>query len=126
MTYFIAKAIHLAGMSIWMGTLVLSAWSLTDSPFTKSQLIRGRRIMTLGLIATWTAGLWLAVRGDWFSSSWLAYKLSLVLLITVLHSIVLGKLYLAKVEKRLFFTAIPSLVTCLVFVIAFLAGSKLG
>ena len=90
------KALHIIAVIAWMaGMLYLprlfvyhcetEKGSTTSETFKVMERRLLKAIMNPALIATWLAGLYLAVAGHWFAAGWLHGKLLLVVLMTGAH-----------------------------------------
>ena len=94
MTYALLKAGHLISLFVWIGgmTAVALALRYPDGTFLTQIKAYDRRITSPAMVAAWIFGISLAVMGGWFSQSWLAIKILLVLILSGLHGVLAGKL----------------------------------
>ena len=88
------KALHLASAGVWIGgmTLVAALAAGADAAHAAALRRAWARIVTPAMLAALALGLWLALDGGWFRSSWLPPKLVLVLLLAGLHGVLSGRL----------------------------------
>lgn len=99
MTYLWLKALHLAAVLAWSGSLLLlgvAAASLGRSggvllPHEKRMgqafLRWDRRVTVPAMVAMWGLGIALASLGGWFGAGWLYAKLVLVFALSGLHGV---------------------------------------
>ncbi|WP_181705114.1 protoporphyrinogen oxidase HemJ [Chthonobacter rhizosphaerae] len=96
--YLWLKTAHILSLIAWMAAVfylprlfVYHADAVKGSPTSETFKVMERRllkaIMTPAMIATWIFGLWLAIRGGWFTdgSLWLHLKLVFVLALSGFH-----------------------------------------
>lgn len=92
------KALHVIAVIAWMaGMLYLprlfvyhceaSAGSVQSETFKVMERRLLRAIINPAMVVTWTLGLWLAWRGDWFTVPWLQAKLALVVALSAVHGL---------------------------------------
>lgn len=124
MLYFFLKATHITTVVVWMGAMITASAFMVKAPPTQPQLNWLRRVMTIGLIFTWTTGLWIAIDAGWFKASWMHYKMLAVLLLTALHGVLVGRLRKQLTQHGAFWKALPIIIFALVFGAAFLASAK--
>jgi putative membrane protein len=105
MLYAWLKVLHILALIAWMaGMLYLprlfvyhaeaEAGSVQSETFKVMERRLLKAIMNPAMIVTWIFGLWLAIQGGWFASSWLHAKLALVIAMSGLHG------YLAATTRR--------------------------
>ncbi|MEM7284371.1 MAG: CopD family protein [Pseudomonadota bacterium] len=101
MSYALTKAAHLVSLFVWISGMVAVALSLRQPvPVFLSQLRAYDRVVTSpAMVAAWIFGILLAVQGSWFAHSWLATKIVLVLVLSGLHGMLVGKLRRATSGK---------------------------
>ena len=94
MTYALLKAAHLISLFVWIGGMVAVAIALRhpDQSFLDQLKVYDRAITSPAMVTAWMFGISLAVMGGWFSQSWLAIKIPLVLVLSGLHGVLAGKL----------------------------------
>ena len=102
--YLWIKAAHVLSVLLFIGgtiALLLASVSLGsrrfDEPDPATSLRASvrwwdRRITVPAMIGAWGFGLWIAVSGGWFASTWLQAKLLLVVFISGLHGVLAGRL----------------------------------
>ncbi len=104
MTLLWVKGFHVAAVVTWVGGLLMLALmlgALARAPVR--QLPQERRLMiavgrwnrtitTPAMALTWVLGITMATHAGWFSSTWLAAKLLLVLALSALHGVMTGTL----------------------------------
>ncbi|MFZ5784599.1 MAG: protoporphyrinogen oxidase HemJ [Pseudomonadota bacterium] len=96
MLYESLKALHIIAVIAWMAGLLylprLFVYHADTEPGSSQsetfkvmerRLLRG--IMNPAMILVWILGLLLAWRGEWWSAGWLHAKLTLVVVLTVVH-----------------------------------------
>lgn len=88
--YVIIKALHITAVIVWIGTMAVAPLLRHRTPAPLRASIRG--LMSVGLIATWLAGLSLATSAGVLSTQWLRAKLLLVLLLSAWHGVMAGQL----------------------------------
>jgi putative membrane protein len=92
------KTLHILAVIAWMAGMlylprlfVYHAEAATGTPQSETFKIMERRLLKAiinpAMIVTWVAGLWLAVKGGWFSggNGWLHAKIALVVLMSGVH-----------------------------------------
>ena len=90
------KAFHVVAVIAWMaGMLYLprlfvyhceaAPGSAESETFKRMERRLLKAIINPAMIVTWLAGLYLAWRGHWFSSTWLHAKLALVIILSGVH-----------------------------------------
>ena len=92
------KTLHILSIIAWMAGMlylprlfVYHADAATGTPQSETFKIMERRLLKAiinpAMIVTWVAGLWLAVKGGWFSggNGWLHAKIALVVLMSGVH-----------------------------------------
>lgn len=94
MIYALTKAAHLVSLFVWIGGMVTVALSLKyPAPSLLHSLRSYDRLVTSpAMVAAWVFGILLAVQGGWFAYSWLAIKIPVVLVLSGLHGVLVGKL----------------------------------
>ncbi|MEL6678157.1 MAG: CopD family protein [Pseudomonadota bacterium] len=94
MLYEIAKGAHLLSLFIWIGGMiaVLVALRAPQREFLQAIKVYDRSVTTPAMIAALIFGVLLGVLGGWFSSGWLGLKIILVLVLTGLHGVLVGRL----------------------------------
>lgn len=94
MMYSLTKAAHLVSLFVWIGGMVAVALSLRYPVLTYLQKLKAfdRLVTSPAMVAAWLFGILLAVQGGWFTQSWLAMKIPLVLILSALHGVLAGKL----------------------------------
>ena len=90
--YDLVKAIHVVAVILWIGVTVAALATLAAPAPLTALADRLRALMSGGLVATWLAGLALAMLGGWFRAEWLQAKLVLVLTLTAAHGVIAGRL----------------------------------
>ena len=90
----LAKAAHIVCLFAWIAGMVAVALSLRFPvlAFMKQLKAYDRAVTTPAMILAWCLGLFLAMQGGWFSQSWLALKILLVLILSGIHGALTGKL----------------------------------
>lgn len=94
--YLWLKALHIIAVIAWMAGLLylprLFVYHCEAEPGSKQSetfKVMERRLLKAiinpAMIVTWLAGLYLAWRGHWFSSTWLHAKLALVIILSGVH-----------------------------------------
>ena len=96
--YLWMKSVHIFAVIAWMAGMlylprifVYHAEIGPKTPQAETFKVMERRllkgIINPAMIATWVAGLWLAVKGDWFvpGNGWLHVKIALVVVLSGLH-----------------------------------------
>ncbi|MCB8840569.1 protoporphyrinogen oxidase HemJ [Aurantimonas sp. VKM B-3413] len=96
--YLWIKSIHIFAVIAWMAGMlylprlfVYHAEAGPKTPQSETFKVMERRllkgIINPSMIATWVAGVWLAVQGDWFTpgNSWLHAKILLVVVLSGIH-----------------------------------------
>jgi protoporphyrinogen IX oxidase len=94
--YLWLKAFHLVVVIGWIagmaGILYLFAWhARTDAGSAPAAILTAieqraiRLVVNPGMVIAWGVGLWLAWKGEWFSSGWLQAKLVLVMILSGVH-----------------------------------------
>ena len=94
MLYEIAKVAHLLSLFIWIGGMiaVLVALHAPQREVLQAIKVYDRSVTTPAMIAALIFGILLGVLGGWFSSGWLGLKIILVLALTGLHGVLVGRL----------------------------------
>lgn len=94
MLYDLTKAAHLVLLFVWIGGMVAVALSLryVAAEFLKPLKAYDRAVTTPAMIGALGFGILLAIQGGWFTSPWLGGKIILVLALSSLHGILLGRL----------------------------------
>lgn len=98
MSYEILKALHLISVISWMAGLlylprifVYHAQAEVRSDVSETFKVMERKllryIMNPAMIATWVFGLWLLIEYELYKQPWMHAKLTLVILMTVVHHI---------------------------------------
>ena len=94
MIYLWLKALHVAAVLVWTGGLLTAAFASARAPKSVADmsLIEAiqrfdARITSPAMFVVWSAGLTLAVLGQWFPSPWLVAKLAVVVVLSALHGI---------------------------------------
>ena len=96
MLYEVLKALHIIAVIAWMAGLlylprlfVYHAEAGNGSPQSETFKVMERRlyrgIMNPAMMLVWIFGLAVAWKGDWFHGGWLHAKLTLVIVLTVVH-----------------------------------------
>ncbi|MGE5517608.1 MAG: protoporphyrinogen oxidase HemJ [Bacteroidota bacterium] len=94
--YLWFKALHVIAVISWMAGLLylprlfvyhceVEAGSATSEKFKVMERRLLKAIMTPAMVVAWAVGLFLAVKGGLFQDGWFHVKLSLVVLMTVAH-----------------------------------------
>ena len=96
--YLWIKSIHIFAVIAWMAGMlylprlfVYHAEAGPGTPQSETFKVMERRllkgIINPSMIATWVAGLWLAVNGDWFTpgNGWIHVKILLVVILSGIH-----------------------------------------
>ena len=98
------KALHIAAIVTWVsGLLLLALLTRVLATAPAPSLPQERRLMAAvgrwdrtvtspAMVLAWVLGISLAVHGGWFTSSWLAIKLVLVMSLSALHGVLAGRL----------------------------------
>ena len=102
MTYVLLKSAHIFFVVAWMvGLLYLPRLLVYHAEATpggehsetlktmERRLLKG--IMTPSMIVTWVLGIWLATHIAVWDQGWLAAKMAIVLLLTILHFWLAGR-----------------------------------
>lgn len=95
--YFLAKTLHLISMTAWMAGMfylprlyAYHAAVAVGSEMSEQFKIMERRLLRIiinpAMICTWGFGIWLAIQTDGFAQGWLHAKLSLLVLMQLLHA----------------------------------------
>lgn len=104
MLYLLLKALHVTAVITWLSgmlvvTVAVNPVSLGHDVNQSSRstllyrLSQWERYMTTpSMLIVWAAGLTLAISGHWFPQPWLMAKLALVLLLSALHGLLIGRL----------------------------------
>lgn len=104
MTFLWVKAMHIAAVVTWVAGLLMLALLLSvlatapapSLPQERRLMVALRRwdrtITSPAMVLAWVLGISLAVHGGWFTSSWLAAKLVLVMSLSALHGVLSGTL----------------------------------
>ena len=94
MTYALLKAAHLVSLFVWIGGMAAMAIALRhpERLFLIQLKTYDRAITSPAMVAAWVFGISLAAMGGWFSQSWLAFKIPLVLILSGMHGVLAGKL----------------------------------
>ena len=104
MLYTWLKVVHIAADIVWMGGMVLLAWTLSarrsqssDTPLITVQgveaVIRWDRMVTAPAMGVaWVSGIIIALMWGWFTEPWLLLKLMLVLVLSAMHGALSGRL----------------------------------
>jgi protoporphyrinogen IX oxidase len=90
--YEVVKAVHVTAIVTWMGAMIVTPMALAGGPPAPVFVRLLRTTLSIGLVATWCAGLWLATTGDWFRADWLQAKLAIVIALSALHGVLSGRL----------------------------------
>jgi putative membrane protein len=96
--YLWVKAFHIIAVIAWMaGMLYLprlfvyhcdaEPGSIQSETFKTMERRLLRAIINPAMVATWVLGLWLGWQGSWFAAPWLQAKLSLVIVMSVVHGL---------------------------------------
>lgn len=126
MIYALLKAAHLISLFVWIGGMVAVAIALRhpDRSFLVQLKVYDRAVTSPAMVAAWIFGISLAVMGGWFSQSWLAIKIPLVLVLSGLHGALAGKLRRYASEAvaiepsgRLFLPIVLALVAMIVLLV---------
>jgi putative membrane protein len=96
--YLWMKTLHILALIAWMAGMlylprlfVYHAEAGAGTPQSETFKVMERRLLKAiinpAMIVTWVAGLWLAIKGGWFSggNGWLHAKILLVVLLSGLH-----------------------------------------
>lgn len=104
MTFLWVKAMHIAAVVTWVAGLLMLALLLSvlatapapSLPQERRLMVALRRwdrtITSPAMVLAWVLGISLAVHGGWFTSSWLAAKLVLVMSLSALRGVLSGTL----------------------------------
>ena len=114
MLYLVLKALHVAAVITWIGGMLTVAIILACSGLQHSQDIYwlnglrawDRRVTTPAMLLAWVLGLGLASIGDWFPQAWLMAKLVLVLILSGVHGMLVGRL--RSLSSRPLAVALPN------------------
>ncbi len=123
--YETLKVIHLTSVVVWMGGMIVAS-AIPVGDLSEKGVRNVRLLLTIGIVATWLAGLVLAQQGGWFSAPWLHAKLALVTLLSGLHGVVVarlrGRAYASS--DSLLWTSLPWAMSAAVFLVVYLATLK--
>jgi putative membrane protein len=92
--YELLKTAHITFMVIWMSGMVFVTLFLSKPLPEKTVAIRryDRKVTTPAMILTWMCGAGLSVHASWFGANWLWVKLILVVALSALHGMLVGRL----------------------------------
>jgi putative membrane protein len=94
--YLWIKTLHIVAVISWMAGLLYlprlfvyhceaEMGSRQSETFKVMERRLLRAIMTPAMVVTWATGLWMASQAGFFQAGWLHAKLTLVLMLTVVH-----------------------------------------
>lgn len=105
MDYLWLKALHIVAVVTWIGGILVVGVTLaavsgardqqeiaTRSAFLVHVRRWDQRVTSPAMLLVWIFGLALALTGNWFPQPWLLAKLALVLLLSVQHGVLSGRL----------------------------------
>lgn len=104
MIFLWIKAFHVAAVVAWVGgllalSLMLGLLSTAPVPYLPQErrlmVALGRwdrAVTTPAMMLAWVLGMTMAIHAGWFSTSWLAIKLVLVMALSALHGVMAGSL----------------------------------
>ncbi|WP_213735879.1 CopD family protein [Bradyrhizobium sp. dw_411] len=105
MDYLWLKALHIVAVVTWIGGMLVVAVTITAASGGRAQqetamhsavlaAVRrwDQRVTSPAMILVWILGIALALTGSWFPQGWLLAKLVSVLLLSVLHGGLSGRL----------------------------------
>ncbi|HVG46693.1 MAG TPA: CopD family protein [Rubellimicrobium sp.] len=92
MGYGLILNLHQLAMAVWVLSMIVAPLMVARrrDPAVGRRILR--TVATPAMVLTWLFGIWLAVQGGWFTMGWLHVKLLLVLALSALHGIALGRL----------------------------------
>lgn len=114
MIYLLLKTIHIASVMVWVGGMLLLAFTISaaSAPPLPSQsdergiigaVVRWDRSVTVTAMSlAWLCGITMALQGKWFPTFWLGMKLMLVIFLSALHG------YQSGCLKRLLTSSEPA------------------
>ncbi len=94
MLYELTKAAHLVSLFVWIGGMVAVALALSYHAEAHMVALKAydRAITTPAMILALLFGIVLGVQGGWFTSMWLGIKILLVLGLSGVHGMLVGRL----------------------------------
>ena len=91
MMYDYVKAIHIIAVIIWVGAMCAIS-VLVGRKIDEVVVARWRLVMTVSILVTWVAGLYLALSAGWFEAGWMRVKIVLVAALSAFHGVLVGHL----------------------------------
>lgn len=123
--YELLKVLHITSVVVWMGGMIVAS-AMPAGGVTDKAVAPLRLLMTLGILFTWVAGLFLAQQGGWFSDPWLHIKLALVVILSGFHGVVVarlrGRAYASS--QSIIWPSLPWVMIASVFAISYLVIVK--
>ena len=106
-----AKAIHVVAVICWMAGMlylprlfVYHAQTEAGSEQSETFKVMERRLLrgliNPAMLATWSFGLWLALKGGWFEAGWFHAKLAAVVLLSAVHGYLAGAVRKFAQDRR--------------------------
>lgn len=100
MSLLVIQSLHIISVISWMAGLlylprlfVYHAQTTVGSEASETFKVMERKllryIMTPAMIATWVFGLWLMMEYEYFRQGWMHVKITLVVLMTIMHHVFL-------------------------------------
>jgi putative membrane protein len=104
MIYLLFKTIHIGSVIVWVGGMLLLAFTTSvasrlpppsqpdERSIVKAAVRWDRSVTAPAMALAWLCGLTIALQGKWFPTPWLLAKLVLVVLLAALHGYQSGSL----------------------------------
>ena len=87
MLYLTLKALHIAAVVFWIGSLLMLTVVSSIDKLSPAQIKAAKRVTETGIGFTWLAGIALVLIGGWYTASWWQIKIVIVIAISAIHTI---------------------------------------
>lgn len=124
MFYLSLKSVHLLATILWIGSLFLISFVTSSNTMNTAQMRSAVRVTDAAIGVAWLTGIVLVVMGGWYLSSWWQLKITFVIAISAIHTVVHRRWKNAEAEGATTNRAIPYFVLLLVLIVILLVVFK--